>query len=291
MRPFRGRIAVVTGAASGIGRALALGLAERGAHLAISDVDDAGLAVTAARVRAADGAVHVAHLDVSERAAVRRYATRVAEHFGAVHQVYNNAGIGTNARPLAQTDDYDDFERLLAVNLWGVIYGTREFLPHLIRSGEGQVVNVSSLNGYLGQPRMAAYCTSKFGVRGFTEALRAELLAAGHPVRVAVVHPGGVATGISDAALARSRAADPAERAAQVHRTRVYNERLLRMPPARAAGIILDGVAAGRGRILVGGDARATDALVRLMPATYPRLTAWFERLMFGDGREGGHGS
>lgn len=278
------KVAVVTGAGSGIGRALAVGLAGRGARLALSDIDEDGLAQTAQRVRAAGVEVHTAPLDVGDRAAVGAYAQAVAEHYGVVHQLYNNAGVGDLATPLVETD-YAMFDRVLGVNLWGVIHGTKEFLPHLIASGDGHVVNVSSLNGFMGQAYMTPYCASKFAVRGFTEALRAEMRAGRRPVVVTVVHPGGVQTNISNAALAASGELPPAERERAERRTQVYNETLFRTPPAKAATIILDGVEAGKERILVGRDAQAVDAVVRLFPAVYSRAVAWWERRTFGDAR------
>ena len=281
MSALRGKVAVVTGAGSGIGRALALGLARRGARLALSDVDEDGLAETARPARAAGADVHTARLDVSDRAAFQAYAEAVAGHYGVVHQVYNNAGVGGVARPLVETD-YAEVDRVLGVNLWGVIHGTREFLPHLIASGDGHVVNVSSLNGFMGQAYMAAYCASKFGVRGFTEAVRAEMRAGHHPVRVTVVHPGGVKTNISTAALAGAGALAPAERARQERRTRVYNETLFRTTADEAARVVLDGVEAGRERVLVGADAKGVDLGVRAFPALYSRVVAWWERRTFG---------
>ena len=284
MSAFADKVAVVTGAGSGIGRALAAGLAARGARLALSDVDEGGLARTAEAARAAGAAVHTAPLDVGDRQAMRDYAPAVAEHYGVVHQLYNNAGVGGLALPLTETD-YGVFDRVLAVNLWGVIHGTREFLPHLVASGDGHVVNVSSLNGFMGQAYMTAYCASKFGVRGFTEALRAEMRVEGHPVRVTVVHPGGVQTNISNAALERAAGLSPAEQARAEGRNRVYNETLFRTTAAQAAATILDGVGAGRERVLVGRDARAVDLGVRLFPTVYSRVVAWWERRTFGDAR------
>ncbi|WP_035855180.1 SDR family NAD(P)-dependent oxidoreductase [Cryptosporangium arvum] len=272
---MRDTVAVVTGAGSGIGRALAVALAGRGARLAISDIDPVGLAETAERTNA-----HAELLDVSDRAAVAAYARSVAGHFGTVHQLYNNAGIADGA-PSILDGDYGSFERVLGVNLWGVIHGTTEFLPHLIASGAGHVVTISSLNGYLAQAGLAAYCTSKFAVRGFTETLRSEMLRDGHPVDVTVVHPGGVKTNIALAALAAARARGETVTREQEARTRTYTDKLLRMDPAKAATIILDGVAAKRPRILVGNDAKAIDALVRLAPGTYPRLANWWGRRMF----------
>lgn len=275
MSSVQGKVAVVTGAGSGIGRQLAVELARRGARLAVSDVDEAGLAATAARAEALGAQVHRARLDVTDRAAVTGYADVVAGHFGVVHQVYNNAGVAGGAPVL--DSDWADYDRILGVNLFGVLHGTKAFLPHLVASGDGHVVNVSSLNGIMAQASINAYSASKFAVRGFTEALRAEMLLAGHPVQVTVVHPGGVRTNIATAALEHARtqgAVTPADEA----RMRVYNEKLLRMPAEQAARIVVDGVEAGKPRVLVGNDAKAVDLLVRLFPATYPRIAARLQR-------------
>jgi NAD(P)-dependent dehydrogenase (short-subunit alcohol dehydrogenase family) len=282
MSSVRDKVAVVTGAGSGIGRHLALELAKRGARLALSDVDELGLGETADRAKALGGEVHTARVDVSDRAAVEAYATAVAEHFGVVHQVYNNAGVAGGRSVLDST--WADYDRVLSINLFGVVHGTKAFLPHLIASGDGHVVNVSSLNGILGQGGMTAYCASKFGVRGFTESLRAELLAAGHPVQVSVVHPGGVRTNIADAAFEHARSQGAATTPDDEARRRAYNEKLLRMPPEQAARIVVDGVEAGRPRILVGNDAKALDLLVRLVPRLYPVLVARAERRFTGGG-------
>ncbi len=269
---FSGRVAVVTGAGSGIGRALADGLARRGARLALSDVDEAGLAQTADAARALGADVHAARVDVSDLGQLQAHADDVVARFGAANQVYANAGIGF-ARRLLESE-HADFERVLGVDLWGVIHTARVFLPHLVASGDGHVVTISSVNGFMAQGGMTHYCTAKFAVRGFTEALRIEMLQAGHPVRVTVVHPGGVRTSIATNALRSARALGLPVTEADEANERLYNERLLRMPPDAAARTILDGVARDRARVLVGRDARAIDLIVRLAPASYPRLLA-----------------
>ncbi len=275
----QGKVAVVTGAGSGIGRALAVELTRRGARVAGCDLDVTGLAETARRC----GELYTAKVDVGDREAVFGFAAEVADHFGVVHQVYNNAGIAFS-RTVLQSD-WADYERVLRVNLHGVVHGTQAFLPHLVRSGGGHVVNVSSLNGYLAQPEMSHYCTSKFAVRGFTETLRAEMLASGAPVKVSVVHPGGVATSIADNAVTHAAAAGLEVTPADEARRRAYNEKLLRMDPQQAAAIIVDGVEAGRFRIRVGRDAVLVDRLVRLLPTASTRLMLALDRRMFAGRR------
>lgn len=276
-----GKVAVVTGAASGIGRALAIGLARRGCRLAICDIDDQGLAVTRIRIEALGAPALAVRVDVADRVSVAAFATQVAEHYRVVHQVYNNAGVAGGRRLLDAS--YDDMERVLAINLWGVVYGTTEFLPHLIASGDGHVVNISSLNGFLAQPGLTSYCTSKFAMRGFTETVRAEMLADDLPVKVTVVHPGGVRTNIATAAFEHGRREGEVLTPGDEQRRAFYNEKLLRMEPADAAEIILRGVAAGRARIIVGASARRLDRLTRLLPAAGPVLTARFDRRFAAD--------
>jgi len=268
-----GKVAVVTGAGSGIGRALAIELARRGARVAISDVNEVGLASTAATI---GSDVHQQTLDVADGEAFAAYATAVLERFGVVHQLYNNAGIAFSRSVLES--EVADYERVLGVNLWGVIHGTKAFLPHLIASGDGHLVNVSSLNGYMAQGDMTHYCTSKFAVRGFTESVRAEMLAAGHPVQVSSVHPGGIKTNIANAAYEKAQELGLPTTPADEKRRKTYNEKLLKMDPAQAATIIVDGVERGRPRILVGNDAKAVDVLVRLLPSRYPKLAVAFDK-------------
>jgi NAD(P)-dependent dehydrogenase (short-subunit alcohol dehydrogenase family) len=261
---FEGKVAVVTGAGSGLGRALAVRLAGQGASLALSDTDADGLAGTVDRARAAGAEVYEEQVDVADRAAVGAHARGVRAHFGVVHQIYNNAGIAY-VGPIDEVG-YDDLDRVMDVNFWGVVHGTKEFLPHLIESGDGHVVNVSSVFGLLAAPWMAGYDASKFAVRGFTEALRGELLAARHPVRVTCVHPGGMRTPI-----VRHADAAPGEDLAAV-------ERLFRLiavtTPDAAARAILRGVRMRRARVLIGPDARLADLTHRVFGSQYERVAA-----------------
>ena len=172
---------MITGAGSGIGRALAVEVASRGSLVAISDVDEAGLAETVELVKAAGAPeVRADRLDVSDRAAFATYAAAVREQFGRVNVVVNNAGVTMTGD--FEEISYDDFEWIMGINFWGVVTGTKEFLPHLIESGDGHVVNISSLFGLISTPGQSTYNASKYAVRGFTEALREEMLIAGHPV-------------------------------------------------------------------------------------------------------------
>lgn len=277
MSALAGKVTVVTGAASGIGRALAIELVRRGARVAISDIDEPGLEQTVRLIGPTRPTVHSRQLDVADRQAVHEYAGDVAAHFGTVHQIYNNAGVGLSRSVLEA--DYAVYERVLGINLWGVIHGTKAFLPHLVASGDGHVINISSLNGYFAQGGLSAYCAAKFGVRGFTEALRVELLRDRHPVKVTCVHPGGVRTDIANNALAYAERHDWPVTDVDRARVRFYNEKLLRMDPARAATAIIDGVVKGRPRVRVGNDAVLLDLLVRLAPSGYPRVESMLERL------------
>ena len=195
MSSFEGKVAVITGAGSGIGRALALNLAEKGAQLALSDIDTDGLAETVRHAQALGANVKSDRLDVAEREAVLAYADTVVAHFGQVNQVYNNAGIAYNGN--VDKSEFKDIERIIDVDFWGVVNGTKAFLPHVIASGDGHIVNISSLFGLIAVPGQSAYNAAKFAVRGFTEALRQEMLIAKHPVKVTCVHPGGVKTAVA----------------------------------------------------------------------------------------------
>ncbi len=257
MRTLDGKVVVITGAGSGIGRELALQAAAQGAVLALSDWDEIGLVETA---RLAGERTHhevrTEKVDVRDREAVRAWATALREELGRVNVVVNNAGVALHGD--FEEVGYDDFEWVMDVDFWGVVHGTKEFLPHLVASGDGHVVNISSLFGLMGMPGQTAYNAAKFAVRGLTEALREEMLVAGHPVQVTCVHPGGIKTAI--ARNARTTASHD-----QAHVARHFDTKLARMSPTRAAEIIWAGVLADKPRVVVGADAKALDLLVRVV--------------------------
>jgi NAD(P)-dependent dehydrogenase (short-subunit alcohol dehydrogenase family) len=259
-----GKVVVITGAGSGIGRALAREAAWRGAVLAISDVDTAGLEETARLVREATGQeVRVDKLDVRDREAWAGYAASLVEQHGRVNVVVNNAGVALSGHLTEVT--WEQFDQVMEVDFDGVLNGTKTFLPHLIASGDGYLVNISSLFGLMAVPGQAAYNAAKFGVRGLTEAVRQEMKVASHPVRVSCVHPGGIRT-----AIARNAAA--ADGIDQRASARFFDDKLARTSAEDAARTILDGMLADRARILVGRDAHLLDKLVRITGAGYQRL-------------------
>ncbi len=260
-----GHVAAITGAGSGIGRALALQLAALGCHLALSDVNAAGLDATAQSARALGVTVTTDIVDVADRAAVEAWAAGSAAAHGGVNLIFNNAGVALSST--MEGVDYADFEWLMAINFWGVVYGTKAFMPHLRAAGEGHVINISSLFGLCAQPGMGAYNAAKFAVRGFTESLRQELDLDDGQVSATCVHPGGIKTNIARAGrLSRSieglLVKDASQSAAQF-------EKLFITTADSAAKTILRAVERNARRVLVGPDAKALDLLVRVFPALY----------------------
>jgi short-subunit dehydrogenase len=266
VRTLADKVVVITGAGSGIGRALAVNLARRGSLLALSDVDVAGLAETVALAqRAGAPQVRDDRVDVADRDAMARYALDVVQHFGRVNVIVNNAGVSLTGD---FTDlEYADIDWIMGVNLWGVLHGTKEFLPHLIASGDGHVVNISSLFGLISMPGQSAYNATKYAVRGMTEALREEMLIAGHPVGVTAVHPGGIKTAIAR----NARVSDHEDKA---RTATLFDEKLARMTPERAAEIIIKGILRNQARVLVGIDAHALHHFAKLTGSRYQDVVA-----------------
>ena len=269
MSSFEGKVAVITGAGSGIGRALALNLARKGAKLALSDIDVEGLAETVRQAEGLGAEVKADRLNVAEREAVLAYAEDVVAHFGRVNQVYNNAGIAHNGD--VENTEFKDIERIMDVDFWGVVNGTKAFLPHLIESGAGHVINVSSLFGLIAVPGQSAYNAAKFAVRGFTESLRQEMMARKQPVKVTCVHPGGIKTAVA-------RNATYAEGIDAKQFASFFDKQLALHTPEMAAQTITDGVAKGHGRVLIGWEAKALDLFVRTTGSYYQRIATLVNR-------------
>ncbi|CAN5155570.1 SDR family NAD(P)-dependent oxidoreductase [soil metagenome] len=263
-RTYAGRTAVITGAGSGIGRALAVELAGRGARLALSDVDGDSVAQTVATCHRLGATAHGYQLDVADRAAVHAHAEDVQRDLGSVHLVVNNAGVALHG-PVSQLTE-EDFRWVMEIDFWGVVHGTQAFLPHLAASGDGQLANVSSIFGIIAVPKQSAYNAAKFAVRGFTEALRQECRLDGTPVSVSCIHPGGVRTEITR----RARVTEGEDRA---ELARSFDG-LARTSPPRAARSILRGLERDKARILVGPDAWFLAGLPRLLGADYGRLVS-----------------
>jgi butyryl-CoA dehydrogenase len=271
MKTFRGRVAAVTGAGSGIGRALARELAARGAHLALSDINEAGLAETVMLCEAAGAAAKITsqRVDVADRDAVYAWADQVVAGHGRVNLIFNNAGVGLAATIEAMS--YEDFEWLMSINFWGVVYGTKAFLPHLKAAGEGHVINLSSVFGLVSVPGQAAYNAAKFAVRGFTDTLRMELEIERAPVSVTTIHPGGVKTNI-----VRNARVDPSatEMTGDSENARAHIDRAFITSPEKAARQILTAVQRDRRRALIGPDAKVIDFVARLPASLYQRALA-----------------
>ncbi|GGJ92396.1 short-chain dehydrogenase [Alloalcanivorax dieselolei] len=276
MKSFKDKVAVITGAGSGIGRALAGQLAAQGAKLALSDVNEAGLRETVEALGLDSERVISKVFDVADRNAVYTFADEVMAHFDAAHLVINNAGVALGAS--VEEMSYEDFEWLMGINFWGVVYGTKAFLPHLKAAGEGHIVNVSSVFGLIGVPTQSAYNAAKFAVRGFTESLRQELEIENGGVSCTTVHPGGIKTNI--ARNARMGSGMEKITGTDADKARRDFEKLFRTTPEEAARTILKGVRANKRRVLIGSDALAIDGMQRLLPTSYQRLMVAGQKLM-----------
>ena len=267
MKDFSGRVAAITGAGSGIGRALAVDLAARGAHLALSDVDEVGLAETVGRCEGRGVKVTSQRLDVADRAAFFAWADAVVADHGQANLVFNNAGVALTASVEAMS--IEDFTWLMDINFWGVVHGTQAFLPHLKASGDGHVVNISSVFGLVSIPTQSAYNAAKFAVRGFTDALRIELEIDDSGVSATTIHPGGIKTNI-----ARNARVDEAtaELSGDVGDPGDMFEKIAMTKPSKAAKQILAAVEKNKRRALIGPDAKVFDLVSRLPAGFYQRL-------------------
>jgi short-subunit dehydrogenase len=263
MTQIRGA-AAITGAASGIGRALALELAARGCDLALADRDEAGLQAVAAEIaKTAPRKVSIDRVDVSEPAAIAEFAQAATSAHPGLTIVINNAGVALLGA--FHEIDQAQMDWLMNINFWGVVHSTRAFLPHLARQPEAHIVNVSSIFGIVAPPGQTAYSAAKFAVRGFSEALRHELQMANSPIKLSVVHPGGVSTNIVRNSRAGVGVTDNARRAESIERF----DALAKTTPKAAALRIIQGIEKNQPRILIGNDARFMDLLQRFRPATY----------------------
>jgi short-subunit dehydrogenase len=267
MTAIRGAAAAVTGAAIGIGRALALELAARGADLALADRDEAGLQAVAAEI-GGKTKVSLHRLDVGESAQIAEFAQRAITSHPALNIVVNNAGVALLGK--FTEIDQAQMEWLFNINFWGVVHASRAFLPHLERQREAHIVNLSSIFGIVAPPGQSAYAAAKFAVRGFSESLRHELWMAKSPVQLTVVHPGGVATNIARNSRTGTGVTDNARRSQTIERF----EQVAKTTPQQAALRIIDGIESNQPRVLIGSDARMMDILQRLRPATYWRVLA-----------------
>ena len=276
MFDLTGKTALITGAGSGIGRALALNLARQGCELALSDINEQGLAETVEQARRFEVKVSHQRVDVADFEAVRHWADQVMIDHGRVNLIINNAGVAQGGS--VEGNALDDYHWIMDINFWGVVHGTKAFLPYLKASGAGHIVNVSSVFGLFAQPGMSAYNATKYAVRGFTESLRQELDIADCGVSASCVHPGGIRTNIALSARMNDSLVTVTGQDANQSRQQ-FNDLLLRTSPEKAAAVILRGVQRNQRRILIGLDARGVDLMMRGMPALYQRMVVLSMRL------------
>ena len=263
MKNFKNKVAVITGAGSGIGRALAQQLAREGALLFLVDINESGLQETAASCKSIGTDVTTKKVNVANLDEIKLLVNDVLDTYNYVDIIFNNAGIALGKKTLTELS-YEELERIMGVNLWGVIYGSKEFLPHLLKRSEAAIVNTSSVFGLAGIPEQIPYCTTKFAVRGFTESLRGEL--GDTSVEVYCVHPGGINTNIAEDALKEAQA-DPKKR------KEVENfKKLLAHSPEMAAKVIIKSIKKKNYKILIGEEAYAIDIMTRALPKVYPSL-------------------
>ena len=274
MKNLKNKVAAITGAGSGMGQQLAVLLAKAGCHLSISDVNEKGLAETVELVKPYNVRVTSKKVNVAKLEEVRAWAADTVQNHGSVNMIFNNAGVALGST--VEGANYEDLEWIMGINYWGVVYGTKEFLPYIKKSGEGHIINTSSLFGLTAQPTQSAYNSSKFAVRGFTESLRQELDIENCGVSALCVHPGGIRTNIANDARMndslKSLGMNPEKSA------KAFNK-LLRMPAEDASQQILDAVLKNKRRLLIGNDAKAIDLMQRILPTGYQKVTALATKL------------
>src|SRR5664280_44049 len=269
MKILKNKTAAVTGAASGIGRMLAVNLANEGCNLALADINASGLQDTANLV--GDRVKVTTHIvDVSRREQVFQYADEAAGRHGGVDLIINNAGVAVG--DFLETIPLEDLEWLMGINFWGVVYGTMAFLPHLKKRSEGHIVNISSINGIIPNPNNGPYCAAKFAVKGYTETLAQEMH--GTSIHVSCVHPGGIKTNIARNSRLNRAMFDLTREKAE----KLFDEVVFRTTADDAAKIIISGIRRNKRRILVGVDAKALDLLTRFFPVTAVTLSNLFSR-------------
>jgi NADP-dependent 3-hydroxy acid dehydrogenase YdfG len=267
MTDLSDKVVALTGAGSGIGRGTAMALVRQGARLALADINEQGLNETAAMISDAGGTVSTTVLDVSSADNVDQWAGEVIRQHGRADVVINNAGVALAA--IGAEQSHEDVAWVMDINFWGVVYGTRAFLPHMLEQGSGHIVNVSSIFGLFGVPGQSAYCASKFAVRGYSDSVRAELR--NSQVNMTVVHPGGIRTNIANSSRFRLQGEDVPSRDAFVARA---NKLLARTEPADAGEKIVKAIQRDKARLLIGRDALVADIMQRLMPARFPLMMA-----------------
>lgn len=265
MKSLNDKVAAITGAGSGIGQALAINLAEKGCHLALSDINEKGLAETLRYLKPYKVNVTQQALDVSDKKAVYSWADQVVADHGKVNYIFNNAGVALSGT--VDSLSLEDYEWVMNINFWGVVYGTKAFLPYLETSGEGHVVNISSVFGITSQPLMSGYNASKFAVRGFTESLRQDLEITNSNVSTTCIHPGGIKTNIVKCARMNSSVEKVTGTTKET--SLVEFERMFLHTADSAAKTILKGVCKNERRVLIGMDAKVLDGMARIFPTGY----------------------